>query len=98
MLRQGCPWRDLDCEGLPWRTVYGYFCLLRAAQLLPDVLHYMATFSTTGIKALDATYVRVHQDGANPVGGQAAALMGRSRGGLTSKLHLLCDSQGYPLR
>ncbi len=98
MLREGCAWRDLECEGVAWRTVYGYFVLLRRLGLITRALARMARGSVTAIRALDGSYVRVHQDGANPVGGQKRELMGRSRGGLTSKIHLLCNSQGKPLR
>ena len=98
MLRQGCAWRDLDCEELAWRTVYGYFVLLRRGGVLTRALRRLARGSATAIRCLDATYVRVHQDGANPASSQKQELMGRSRGGLTSKIHLLCDSKGRPLR
>ncbi len=45
----------------------------------------------------DGSIVRVHQHAAGPIGGQENNDMGRSRGGLTTKIHLLIDSLGYPL-
>ena len=48
--------------------------------------------------AVDATYVRVHAHGTRARGGYAAQAVGRSRGGLTSKVHLLTDALGYPVR
>lgn len=78
--------------------MYGYFALLRRLGLLTRALARLARGSATAIRSLDASYVRVHQDGANPEGGQKRELMGRSRGGLTLKVHLLCDSRGRPLR
>ena len=46
---------------------------------------------------VDSTIMRVHQDGSNPKGGQIRHAMGRSRGGLSSKIHMACDALGYPL-
>ena len=43
---------------------------------------------------IDASYVRVHHSAANVGGGQAREAMGKSRGGLTTKIHALCDGQG----
>jgi hypothetical protein len=39
--------------------------------------------------AVDATYVRVHAHGTRARGGYLREAIGRSRGGLTSKVHLL---------
>ncbi len=46
---------------------------------------------------VDSTIMRVHQDGSNPKGRQMRHAMGRSRGGLSSKIHMACDALGYPL-
>lgn len=48
--------------------------------------------------AVDATHVRVHAHGTRARGGYTAQAVGRSRGGLTSKVHLLTDALGYPVR
>lgn len=47
---------------------------------------------------MDATYVRVHAHGNRARGGYRREAIGRSRGGLTSKVHLLTDALGYPVR
>lgn len=46
---------------------------------------------------LDSTIVRAHQQAASGKGGKDQAL-GRSRGGLTTKVHMLADALGRPLR
>lgn len=46
---------------------------------------------------VDSTIMRVHQDGSNPKGGQLRHAMGKSKGGLSSKIHMACDALGYPL-
>ena len=46
---------------------------------------------------IDTTIVRVHQQGACITRNQRQSV-GRSRGGLTSKIHALVDSNGLPVR
>jgi hypothetical protein len=47
---------------------------------------------------LDATHVKAHQDGTNPRGGQASQAIGRTRGGLNTKVTALVDSKGRALQ
>ena len=44
----------------------------------------------------DTSIVRVHQHGSC-ISGNAVQHMGRSRGGLTSKLHAVVDANGLPV-
>jgi len=46
---------------------------------------------------IDTSIVRVHQHGACIIRNQRQS-MGRSRGGLTSKIHAVVDSNGLPVR
>jgi transposase len=98
MLRAGCPWRDLPCEEAHWRTVYGYFARWRQAGLWERLLGPLTRQSKGRLCFIDASYVRVHQSGANPAGGQEAQALGVSRGGLTTKIHALVDSRGRVLK
>jgi len=45
---------------------------------------------------IDSTFVKVHQDGANPAGGQQCQDMGRTKGGLNTKVHAAVDKRGNP--
>ena len=45
---------------------------------------------------IDASYIQVHPHGAGARGGTQA--MGRTKGGLNSKLHLAVDAHGMPVR
>jgi hypothetical protein len=40
---------------------------------------------------VDSTHVKVHADGSNPAGGQAAQAMGRTKGGLNTKIHAVVN-------
>ncbi|WP_456302375.1 IS5 family transposase [Streptomyces albogriseolus] len=95
--RTGVPWRDLPERFGPWQTVHGRFArwaadgtfdrLLAAAQQRAEV---------DWLVALDSTIVRAHQHTGGQRGLEERGL-GRSRGGLTSKIHLACDGRGRPL-
>jgi hypothetical protein len=46
---------------------------------------------------IDTSIVRVHQHGVCIIGNRKQS-MGRSRGGLTTKIHAVVDSKGLPVR
>ena len=50
------------------------------------------------LRPLDVTHIRVNQDAANPVGGQSGHSIGRTKGGLNTKLTALVDSNGRALQ
>ena len=49
------------------------------------------------VQMIDTSMVRVHQHAAC-IADSASQLVGRSRGGLTSKLHVVVDANGLPIR
>jgi transposase len=50
------------------------------------------------IQMIDSTSVRAHQQAATAKRGGADHCLGRSRGGLTTKIHVVVDAQGLPIR
>ena len=50
------------------------------------------------LRPLDATHIKVHQDAVNPAGGQAECAIGRTKGGLNTKLTALVDLHGHALQ
>src|SRR5947209_15195418 len=50
------------------------------------------------IQMIESTSVRVHQQAATAKRGGADHCLGRSRGGLTTKIHVVVDAQGLPIR
>jgi hypothetical protein len=68
------------------------------SRLWPRLLAWLAQEHDPESYAIDATYVRVHADGTHARGDWQAQAISRSRGGLTSKVHLLTDALGYPVR
>nr|WP_234323394.1 IS5 family transposase [Streptomyces bikiniensis] len=101
--RTGTAWRDVPERYGPWATLHTRFRrwaadgtferMLRAAQAKAD-----AAGDIEWLVSVDSTIVRAHQHAAGArKGGLRDPALGRSRGGLTSKIHLACDSRGRPL-
>ncbi|WP_257155584.1 IS5 family transposase [Streptomyces sp. Ru87] len=101
--RTGVAWRDVPERYGSWATLHTRFRrwakdgtferMLRAAQAKAE-----AAGDIEWLVSVDSTIVRAHQHAA---GGSKRGLrspgLGRSRGGLTSKIHLACDALGRPL-
>lgn len=97
-VRTGCPWRDLPSQFGPWSSVYTRWRRWNLAGLWACVLDLLAGKGRGTLRPLDATHVKVHQDGANPAGGQQRQSLGRTKGGLNSKLTALVDLHGRALQ
>jgi IS5 family transposase len=57
----------------------------------------LAADHDTAVQMIDTSIVRVHQHGAC-IAANNEQLMGRSRGGLTTKIHAVVDTSGLPVR
>ncbi|WP_436850260.1 IS5 family transposase [Streptomyces monashensis] len=101
--RTGTAWRDVPERYGPWHTLHTRFRrwaldgtferMLQAAQARAD-----AAGEVDWLVSVDSTIVRAHQHAAGArKGGRRSPALGRSRGGLTSKIHLACDAFGRPL-
>ena len=110
ILHTGAPWRDLPRPIYgPWQTVYERFSRWSKdgtwAQLL-EALH--VRLDAAGkidwdLFCIDGSSIRASRAaaGASPGDGTTAEpadhALGRSRGGFSSKIHLVCDAKGLPM-
>src|SRR5229473_3420740 len=97
VLRSGAPWRDLPEAFGPYTTCYNRFVRWRRAGVWSRIIDSLASTHDTAVQMIDTSIVRVHQHGACITKNQRQS-MGRSRGGLTSKIHAVVDSNGLPVR
>lgn len=94
VLWTGVPWRDLpECYG-PWSSVYTRYRRWCEAGLFARMLSLLTIGAEGERRHLDCSHIRLHQHGANPPGGQAAQAMGRTKGGLNTKLSAVVDARG----
>jgi transposase len=97
VLRSGAPWRDLPETYGPYTTCYNRFVRWRQAGIWDQIMEALAAAHDGGVQMIDTSGVRVHQHGAC-IAGNGEQHMGRSRGGLTSKIHAVVDANGLPVQ
>jgi transposase len=81
----------------PYTTCYNRFVRWRTAGIWDFIMEALAKAHDGSVQITDTSIVRVHQHGGC-AGGSEKRLMGRSRGGLTTKIHALVDTNGLPVR
>jgi len=96
VLRSGAPWRDLPETYGPRTTCYNRFVRWRRAGVWDQIIDALAAGHDAAVQMIDTSVVRVHQHGAC-VADNNHQDMGRSRGGLTSKIHAVVDTNGLPV-
>ncbi|HEY5677225.1 MAG TPA: IS5 family transposase [Myxococcales bacterium] len=95
--RAGIPWRDLPERFGAWKKVHTRFCRWAKAGVWERIFRHLAGDADDEYAMIDSTVVRAHQHSAGAVkkgGGDEA--IGRSRGGLSTKIHALVDALGNP--
>ncbi len=98
ILRTGSPWRDLPERYGPYTTVYNRFNRWAKAGVWLRVFETLAAQSPDSLHLIDTSIVRAHQHAAGGKKGGPDHAIGRSRGGLSTKIHTVVDARGLPLR
>jgi transposase len=97
VLRSGAPWRDLPREFGPYTTCYNRFVRWRLAGVWGRIMDALAAAHDAAVQMIDTSIVRVHQHAACITRNRRQSI-GRSRGGLTSKIHAVVDRSGLPVQ
>src|SRR6202023_2008220 len=98
VLRSGAPWRDLPERYGPRTTCYNRFVRWQRAGIWSGLLDAMTAQHDRQIQMIDSTCIRAHQQAATTKRSETDHCLGRSRGGLTTKIHVVVDARGLPLR
>lgn len=94
VLRTGCPWRDVPMQFGPWSSVYTRWRRWCASGLWGKILALLVRGATGQLRHLDCSHIKLHQHGANPAGGQTLQAIGRTKGGINTKLAAVVDASG----
>src|SRR5688500_11243128 len=97
VLRSGAPWRDLPENFGPYTTCYNRFVRWQRAGVWAKIMSALAGAHDAAVQMIDSSIIRAHQHGACITRNRKQS-MGRSRGGLTSKIHAVVDTNGLPVR
>lgn len=95
VLRSGAPRRDLPERYGPRTTCYNRFIHSWQAGAWDQIMDALAAAHDAAVQMIDASIVRVRQQGACISSNKSQ--IGRSRGGLTSKIHAVVDTNGLPV-
>jgi transposase len=96
--RTGSPWRDLPTLFGKWNTVFKRFRDWVKADVFQRMFDAVSDEPDMEYAMVDATIVRVHRHGQGAKGGTQSQAIGKSRGGLTTKILALTDALGNLVR
>src|SRR5271170_6965605 len=97
-LRTGSPWRDLPERYGPYTTIYNRYNRWAKAGVWLRIFETLAERSPGSLDLIDSSIVRAHQHAAGGKKGGEDHAIGRSRGGLSTKIHVVEDAVGLPVR
>ena len=99
VIRNGLRWRDAPKEYGPHKTIYNRFIRWSRLGVFSRILAELtARCGKPEQLMIDATQLESTSHGSQPAKkGDVPRRIGRTKGGLNSKLHAVCDGQGRPL-
>ncbi len=95
-MRTGIPWRDLPPDFGQWSTVFRRFNLWSRKGILNNIFKALSYITDCEWLFIDGSIVKAHQHSSGARSKDDESI-GKSRGGLTTKIHLAVDSFGYPV-
>ena len=94
VLSQGCKGRAIDGPEANWNRIYQYYRDWARRGLWEELLRVVEPKLKGRRRFLDATHIKVHRCASNPPGGQDGQALGRTKGGMNTKLHAVVDEAG----
>ena len=96
-IRTGSQWRDLPEAFGPWKTVYNRFNTWSRSGIWERLFRCLKKDPDFEWIFIDGSYVKAHQHSSGGVESPEEKTIGKSRGGLTTKIHMVVDAHGNPI-
>ena len=98
VITTGSAWRQVPEFYGKWTTIYSRFKRWSKLGIFEKIFRIFAKRVNKNCYAMiDSTYVKVHRTAASMTYGDDVREIGRSHGGLTRKIHFLCNEYGLPI-
>ncbi|WP_152096277.1 IS5 family transposase [Rhizobium dioscoreae] len=99
VIKHGMQWKDAPKDYGPHKTLYNRFIRWSRLGVFDRIF---AALTVDGAKSerimIDATHLKAHRTAASLLKkGMFPRRIGRTKGGLNSKLHTVCDDEGRPI-
>ena len=98
IVRTGSPWRDLPEVFGDWNSVWRRFSRWSEKGVWWRIFEAMSDDPDFEYLIVDSTIVRAHQHASGAKKGAEDQAIGRSRGGLSTKIHMAVRGLGCPVR
>jgi transposase len=95
--RVGMPWRDLPSYFGHWRVVHTRFSRWAKNDVWRKVFQHLAGDADNEYAMIDSSIVRAHQHSSVAKKDREAQAIGRSKGGLSTKINTVVDALGNPI-
>jgi len=92
-MRTGCPWRNIPATFGKFPTIYSCFNRWSKKGIFQKILKRLSADADKEWLMMDGSYIRAHQHAADAAAcsGEDDRAIGISRGGTTSKMHLMVN-------
>ena len=98
IVRTGSPWRDLPQAFGDWNSVFRRFSRWSLKGVWWRIFAAVSDDPDFEYLIINSTIVRAHQHAAGAKKGSEDQALGRSRGGLSTKIHIAVRGLGCPVR